>query len=71
MFSAVGQETKTDPEFFKAWFTRFSEFPVLLTKNDIKAIELLWKRSIELDLLKNAPPVAETVWAAGSPKLVA
>jgi ABC-type nitrate/sulfonate/bicarbonate transport system substrate-binding protein len=63
VFPAVGQETKTDPKFFKAWFTRFSEFPVLLTKNDMKAIGLLWKRSIELDLLKKAPPVEEAVWA--------
>jgi NitT/TauT family transport system substrate-binding protein len=62
VFPAVGQETKTDPAFFKAWFTRFSEFPVLLTKDDLKAIGLLWKRSIELALLKNAPPVEETVW---------
>ena len=63
VFPAVGQETKTDPAFFKAWFSRFSEFPVLLTQNDMKAIGLLWKRSIELDLLKHAPPVAEAVWA--------
>ena len=28
---AVGKETNIDPAFFKAWFTRFSEFPVLLT----------------------------------------
>jgi hypothetical protein len=29
----------------------------------MKAIGLLWKRSIELDLLKKAPPVEEAVWA--------
>ena len=62
VFPAVGKETSTEPGFFKAWFTRFSEFPVELTSNDIKAIGLLWKRSIELDLLKQAPPVEETIW---------
>jgi NitT/TauT family transport system substrate-binding protein len=62
VFPAVGQETKTDPEFFKVWFSRFSEFPVLLTKNDLKAIGLLWKRSVELGLLKKAPPVEGAVW---------
>ncbi|MGE0062009.1 MAG: ABC transporter substrate-binding protein [Xanthobacteraceae bacterium] len=63
VFKAVGAETKTDPEFFKVWFTRFSEFPVDLTADDMKAIDLLWKRAIDLDILKSAPPVKETVWA--------
>ena len=62
VFPAVGKDTDTDPEFFKAWFTRFSDFPVLLTGNDMKAIELLWKRSVDLDILKTVPPVADTVW---------
>jgi NitT/TauT family transport system substrate-binding protein len=62
VFPAVGKDTDTDPEFFKAWFSRFSGFPVLLTHGDLKAIDLLWKRSIELDILKAAPPVIETVW---------
>jgi len=62
VFPAVAKATNTDAEFFKAWFTRFSEFPAVLSKNDIKAIELLWKRAIELGILKKAPPVMETVW---------
>ena len=62
VFPAVAKATNTDPEFFKAWFTRYSDFPVLLTQNDIKAIELLWKRAVELDILKAAPPVMDTIW---------
>ena len=62
VFPAVAKETNTDPEFFKAWFTRYSDFPAELTKNDVKAVELLWKRSIELGILKQAPPVMDTVW---------
>jgi NitT/TauT family transport system substrate-binding protein len=62
VFPAVGKETKTDPEFFKVWFSRFSEFPVLLSKDDIKAIGLLWKRSIEMGILKGAPPVEQAIW---------
>ena len=30
VFPAVGAETKTDPAFFKLWFSQFSELPVLL-----------------------------------------
>jgi ABC-type nitrate/sulfonate/bicarbonate transport system substrate-binding protein len=68
VFPAVGKDTNTDPAFFKAWFSRFSDFPVLLSKEDITAIDLLWKRAIDLDILKTAPPVTETVWKAALPE---
>ena len=29
---------------------------------NMKAIELLWKRSVELDILKTVPPVTDTIW---------
>jgi ABC-type nitrate/sulfonate/bicarbonate transport system substrate-binding protein len=62
VFPAVGKDTSTDPEFFKAWFTRFSDFPVRLTQDDIKAIDLLWKRAVDLEILKSVPPAIDTVW---------
>jgi NitT/TauT family transport system substrate-binding protein len=62
VFPATAKDTGTDPEFFKAWFTRFSDFPVRLTADDIKAIDLLWKRAVDLDILKNVPPAIDTVW---------
>ena len=62
VYPAVAKATNTNPEFFKAWFSRFSDFPAELTKDDVKAVELLWKRAIELNILKKAPPVMETVW---------
>jgi NitT/TauT family transport system substrate-binding protein len=67
VYAAVGPATNTDPAFFEAWFTRFSEFPALLSQNDIKAIELLWKRSVELGIMKQVPPVMETVWKPAVP----
>jgi NitT/TauT family transport system substrate-binding protein len=62
VYPAVGKETNTEPAFFEAWFTRFSEFPALLSNDDVKAIDLLWKRSVDLGILKQVPPVMETVW---------
>ncbi len=62
VFPAVGKEFKIDPEFFKAWFSRFSDFPVLLSDQDVKAIDILWSKSKELGILKDYPPVQETVW---------
>jgi NitT/TauT family transport system substrate-binding protein len=62
VFPAVAKATNTDPEFFKAWFSRYSDFPAVLSKDDIKAVGLLWKRSVELGILKDVPPVMDTVW---------
>lgn len=62
VFAAVGKETQTDPEFFKAWFTRFSEFPVTLLPSDLKAIDILWRRSVDMGLLTKLPPMNEAVW---------
>jgi len=62
VFPAVGKEFNIDPEFFKVWFSKFSEFPVVLSDQDMKAIGLLWEKAKALGMLKAYPPVAETVW---------
>jgi len=62
VFPAVGKQFNIDPEFFNAWFSRFSDFPVLLAQQDVTAIDLLWKKAKELDILKAYPPVQEAVW---------
>ena len=62
VFPAVGKEFKIAPEFFKAWFSRFSDFPVLLSDQDVKAIDILWSKSKELGILKDYPPVESTIW---------
>lgn len=62
VFPAVGKEFNVDPEFFKVWFSRFSEFPVVMSDQDTKAIALLWEKSKELDILKSYPPVEESIW---------
>lgn len=62
VFAAVGAETNTDPAFFEAWFSRFSDFPVALTADDTRAIGLLWERAVQMGLLSDVPPVEETVW---------
>lgn len=62
VFPIVGKEFNIDPEFFKAWFTRFSDFPAVLSDQDIKAIDILWSKAKELGILKDYPPVEETIW---------
>ena len=63
VFAAVAAETGTDPAFFETWFTEFSDFPVLLSESDKRAIEILWAEAATLGLLEDAPPIEETVWA--------
>jgi len=62
VFPAVAAETKADAAFFERWFSEFSSFPVLMTEDDMKAIQILWEEAARLGLLENVPPVEETVW---------
>ena len=62
VFPAVGKEFKIDPGFFKVWFNSFSDFPVVLSDQDVKAIALLWDKAKELAILKKSPPIQETIW---------
>lgn len=62
VFPIVGKQFNIDPEFFKAWFSRFSDFPAVLSDQDVKAIDILWSKSKALGILKDYPPVEETIW---------
>jgi NitT/TauT family transport system substrate-binding protein len=62
VFPVVGKEFNIEPGFFSAWFSRFSDFPVVLSGQDVKAIALLWEKAKELDILKSYPPIQETIW---------
>ncbi len=63
VFPAVAEETGVDPAFFEKWFAEFSDFPVLLSEDDMQAIEILWAEAEKLGLLENVPPIEETVWS--------
>ncbi|WP_420726130.1 M24 family metallopeptidase [Hwanghaeella sp. LZ110] len=56
-FNAVGKEYNIEPGFYDAWFSSYSEFPVLLSKDDMKAIQVLWDKCAELGLLTDVPVV--------------
>jgi NitT/TauT family transport system substrate-binding protein len=62
VFPVVGKEFNIEPAFFDAWFSRFSDIPVVLADQDVKAISLLWEKSKALEILKSYPPVNETIW---------
>jgi NitT/TauT family transport system substrate-binding protein len=60
--AAVGKATGEEPDFFKAWFARYSDFPAVVSEQDIAAIGKLFELSKELGLLKDYPPPASLVW---------
>lgn len=62
VFPAVGKQFNIDPDFFNVWFNKFSDFPVVLSDDDVKAIGLLWEKAKELDILKSYPPVEQAIW---------
>jgi len=62
VFPDVGKQFNIDPGFFKIWFSKFSDFPVVMSDQDVKAIGLLWEKAKELDILKSYPPVEQTIW---------
>lgn len=62
VFPAVAAQTHTERAFFDAWFSRYSEFPVTMTHDDVKAVEILWKESKDLGLLDKLPAMSEALW---------
>ena len=59
---AVAKTSGVEPDFFKAWFARYSDFPAVVSAQDIRAIDKLYELSKELGLLKDYPPAASLVW---------
>jgi len=59
---AAGAETKVDPAYFKAWFEQYSEFPAVVSQNDIDAMNKVWELSKELGILKEYPDAKTMIW---------
>ncbi len=63
VFDAVGKENGIDPGFFEAWFSRYSEFPVAISDDDVKALDILYQQALQLKILDKAPPVGPMLWS--------
>jgi NitT/TauT family transport system substrate-binding protein len=58
----VAKETKNDPAYFKAWFAQYSDFPAVVSQNDIDAMNKVWSLSKELGILKEFPDAKTMIW---------
>jgi NitT/TauT family transport system substrate-binding protein len=63
VFTAVGKETNVDPAFFARWFNNYSEFPAVITDQDVQAIEKVWALSKELGLIDSYPDAKGLIWS--------
>ena len=63
VFNSVATETGTNVEFFDRWFSEYSNFPVLMNDEDMRAIQTLWDQAKELGMLKESPDIKETMWS--------
>ncbi|WP_157928917.1 ABC transporter substrate-binding protein [Pararhizobium haloflavum] len=64
VFAAVGEQEGIDPQFFETWFSSFSSIPVLVSDQDIEAIDILWREAKELGVLEEeVEPAEDAVWA--------
>ena len=59
---AIGKTNKISPEFFKAWLTRFSFFPAVVSGNDVKSMETVWQNAKEMGIIKKYPAGNSVVW---------
>jgi NitT/TauT family transport system substrate-binding protein len=59
---ALSKETKMDPSFFSDWLNEYTEVPMVVSDNDVKAIQRLWELSKELNIIKEYPSAESMVW---------
>lgn len=63
VFGAVAAEAKIKPEDIKVWFDKYGAIPIAITEGDKRGMEAVWKASVDLGILKNAPESADQfVW---------
>jgi NitT/TauT family transport system substrate-binding protein len=60
--TALSKDTKMDPSFFSDWLNEYTEVPMVVSANDVKAIQRLWELSKELNIIKAYPPAESMIW---------
>ncbi len=52
---ALGKDTKMEPAFFSDWLNEYTQVPMVVSADDVKAIQRLWELSKELGIIKEYP----------------
>jgi ABC-type nitrate/sulfonate/bicarbonate transport system substrate-binding protein len=59
---ALSKDTKMDPAFFSDWLNEYTQVPMVVSDDDVKAIQRLWELSKELGIIKEYPPAESMIW---------
>jgi len=60
--AALSKETKMEPAFFADWLNEYTQVPMVVSDDDVKAIQKLWELSKELGIIKSYPPAESMIW---------
>jgi NitT/TauT family transport system substrate-binding protein len=59
---ALAKDTKMDPSFFADWLNEYTQVPMVVSEDDVTAINRLWELSKELGIIKEYPSAESMVW---------
>jgi NitT/TauT family transport system substrate-binding protein len=59
---ALSKDTKMEPAFFSDWLNEYTQVPMVVSADDVKAIQRLWELSKELGIIKEYPPAESMIW---------
>jgi len=62
VYAAVAREQKIDQAFFPVLFSKYAEYPGVLTAQDRKAIAKSWELAKKFGILQNAPEIDRYIW---------
>ena len=62
VFTAVAAETKVPVDFFKEWHAHYGNVPIAITKDDVKAMDILYKKAKNEGLSEKAPDFSKVIW---------
>ncbi len=60
--AALSKDTKMEPAFFSDWLNHYTQVPMVVSAEDVKAIQRLWELSKELGIIKEYPPAESMIW---------
>jgi NitT/TauT family transport system substrate-binding protein len=58
----LSKETKMEPAFFVEWLNEYTQVPMVVSADDVKAIQRLWELSKELGIIKEYPSADSMIW---------
>lgn len=59
---AIAKKFHISPDFFGWWLKKYSIFPAVVGKQDLKAMEVVWKNAHELHLIGKYPKARSVIW---------